>query len=79
MAKTGKYTFMVDRSDTKSSLKSEIAKLFDVHVTDIKTITIKGESGRNARGSHYSTKPTKKAIVSLKDNEKINLFEESKK
>lgn len=79
LAKEGMYTFMVDKGANKMSLKAEIAKLFGVHVVTIKTITVKGESGRNARGSHYSTKPLKKAIVTLKDKEKIDLFEESKK
>ena len=78
LAKAGKYSFWVDKNLTKSEIKSEIVELFGVHVLSVKTIVIKGETGRNARGKRYSVKPTKKAIVSLKEKEKIDLFEEKK-
>ena len=78
-AKTGKYSFWVSRSDTKNSLKAEIAKLFGVHVVKIQTITVKGENGRNMRGAKYSIVSKKKAIVTLADKEKIDIFEEGKK
>lgn len=79
MAKEGSYSFWVDRDMTKNFIKSEISKLFGVHVTNVRTINVKGETGRNLRGVRYAKKPVKKAIVTLKDKEKIELFEESKK
>jgi large subunit ribosomal protein L23 len=78
-AKIGKYTFWVDRAMAKNSIKAEISKLFGVTVIDIKTILNKGEKGRNMRGVKFSTQLRKKAIVTLKDKEKIDIFEESKK
>lgn len=78
-AHEGKYSFWVDKNMTKNEIKSEISKLFGVHVLSVKTILVKGENGRNMRGKKYSVKPAKKAIVSLKEKEKIDLFEESKK
>lgn len=78
-ARQGRYTFWVSILADKMGLKSEIARIFGVHVTSIKTTTSGGEKGRNARGRKFSKLPTKKAIVTIKDGEKIDLFEESKK
>lgn len=79
LAKEGRYSFRVGRVENKSTIKAEIAKLFGVHVVSIRTINVKGETGRNMRGTKYSTVTQKKAIVTLKDKEKIDIFEESKK
>ncbi len=79
LAKNGKYSFFVDSSATKADLKSEIGKLFGVHVVEIKTIVTPGENKRNARGRKVTVLTGKKAIVTLKDKEKIDVFEQSKK
>jgi large subunit ribosomal protein L23 len=79
MAKEGKYSFWVEPNDNKMSLKSEIAKLFGVHVTSIRTVRKGGEKGRNARGKKFNKVSSKKAIVTLRGDEKIDVFEESKK
>jgi large subunit ribosomal protein L23 len=79
MAKMCKYSFWVAPNDNKMGLKSEIAKLFGVHVTSIKTIKKAGEKGRTARGKKFNKLASKKAIVTIKDGEKIDIFEESKK
>jgi large subunit ribosomal protein L23 len=78
-ARRGKYSFWVDSSLTKSRIKSEISGLFDVHVTSIKTVLGKSESRRNLKGRRFTTKTTKKAVVTLKEGEKIDIFEETKK
>lgn len=79
LARQGKYSFWVNKNATKSGIKSEIAKMFGVHVVAIKTITVKGESKRNMRGKKVTVLAAKKAIVSLKADEKIDVFEETKK
>jgi len=79
MAKLGQYSFWVGRRANKMSLKAEIAKLFGVHVVGIRTVSTPPEAGRNARGIKFATVKNKKAIVTLKDKEKIDLFEETKK
>ena len=79
MAKMGKYSFWVAPSDNKMGLKSKIGKLFGVHVTSIRTIKKAGEKGRTARGKKFNKLASKKAIVTIKDGEKIDIFEESKK
>ncbi len=79
LAKLGKYSFWVERMDSKSGIKNEVNKLFGVHVNEIKTITTHGEAKRNNRGMQVAVMPTKKAIVTLKNGEKIEIFEEPKK
>lgn len=79
MAKTGKYTFWVGMEMDKIGIKKEVADTFGVHVNTVKTITGHSEARRNTKGQKFSTKGTKKAIVTLKSGDKINIFEESKK
>ena len=79
LAKNGKYSFWVGTGMTKTQIKSEIADLFDVHVQEIKTVTTHSENKRNMRGVKFVKKGNKKAIVTLKGDEKIDVFEESKK
>ncbi len=79
LARQGKYSFWVDKNATKPALKAAIAKMFGVHVLSIKTITIPGESKRNVRGKKIVVLPSKKAVVTLKKDEKIDIFEETKK
>jgi large subunit ribosomal protein L23 len=79
MAKQGQYSFWVDRDMDKLSLKAMFAKLFGVHVTSINTFKKAGEKGRNARGRKFSNLAAKKAVITIKDGEKLDIFEESKK
>lgn len=79
LAKDGKYSFLIGRSDTKLSIKSEIASLFGVHVKNIKIVVGHDEKKRNTRGYKILGKGGKKAIVALKAGEKIDIFEEGKK
>jgi len=79
LAHLGKYTFWIGRMDTKLSIKNEVNKIFGVHVNEIKTITTHGEAKRNNKGMQVAVMPTKKAIVTLKNGEKLEIFEEPKK
>jgi len=63
LGKTGRYTFFVDGSWVKGRIKSEIARTFKVDVVSVKTINSKG---------------VKKAIVTLKEGQKIDAFDEKK-
>ena len=74
----GKYAFWVGLNETKTQLKSAISDLFGVTVKEIKTIVVKSETGRNARGRKFVKKAQKKAIVTLKDGEKIDIYEKTK-
>lgn len=78
-AKIGNYTFRVEPRMDKKRIAVEISKIFDVKVIRVRTIKTGGEKGRNARGRNFSVKAGKKAIVTLKEGDKISVFEEGKK
>ncbi len=78
-AKFGNYTFQVEPRMDKKRIAAEIGKIFGVEVTGVRTIKTGGEKGRNARGKNFSVKAGKKAIVALKEGDKMDIFEEGKK
>lgn len=78
-AKKGNYTFTIDGTMTKKNVAAKIAQLFGVTVTEVRTAKIGPEKGRNARGRKFNNRAVKKAIVSLKSGDKIDVFEEGKK
>ena len=79
LAEEGKYTFRVSIGLNKFQIRKLIEDVFGVHVTDIRTAKIAGEKKRTAQGRQRIIKPFKKAIVTLKEKEKIDLFETKKK
>lgn len=78
-AKQGNYTFKVDSDMNKKQIAAKIAELFGVKVTDVRTTRTGSEKGRNAKGRKFSNAAVKKAIVTLKSGDKIDIFEEGKK
>lgn len=74
-AKDGFYSFWVGSGMGKSEIKRAIEKLFGVHVTRVRTINFKARARRNLRGRTVSEPAKKKAVISLKGDEKIDLFE----
>jgi len=75
-AQRGKYTFLVNIVSTKREIQKAINELFKVNVISVKTITLKGKERRGGKKRTVSyTSPKKKAIVTLKEGEKIDLFE----
>jgi len=69
-----KYLFEVSREATKSDVKNAVEVLFSVTVTDVHTMIVRGRMRRMGRGQ-AKTQNWKKAIVALKDGDKIELFE----
>ena len=77
-AKKGFYTFLVGRNTDKYHAKVMVQDVYGVHVTHVRTITIKGGKRKNFRGQIVRNASVKKAIVTLKKDEKIDIFEEKK-
>lgn len=69
-----KYTFYVDRNANKIEIKNAVEKLFKVTVLSVNTITVKGKLKRLGR-TQGMTPTKKKAIVTLKQGDKIEIFE----
>ena len=78
-AKMGNYTFKVSLDMTKKQIAGKVAQIFGVKVLHVRTSKIGPEKGRNARGKSFSFPKSKKAIVTLVEGGKIDIFEVSKK
>lgn len=69
----GKYTFLVDPRANKTEIRIAIEKIFDVKVTSVNTINRQGKSRRTRTGTGRR-KDTKRAIVTLRDGDTIDIF-----
>jgi large subunit ribosomal protein L23 len=69
-----KYCFEVDRNATKPQIKRAIESLFNVTVTKVHTLNMRGKWRRRGRTSGYEA-DWKKAIVTLAAGDRIELFE----
>ena len=78
LAKNGKYSFRVEVGLRKHQIKKLVEETFGVHVKRIWTMNVKGEIKRTLRGRKKRIMPSKKAIVTLAEKEKIELFETKK-
>jgi large subunit ribosomal protein L23 len=66
--------FEVDRRANKIEIKEAVKKLFNVHVVKVRTFTMLGKRKRMGR-TEGRTSNWKKAIVTLKEGERIDFFE----
>lgn len=73
-AELGFYTFEVDKASTKTQIKNDIEKYFDVKVASVNTLVCRGRSKRTM-GGYSKPKYWKKAVVKLQPGEQIKLFE----
>ena len=73
MNELGHYSFIVDRRATKDEIKAAIESLYKVSVTSVNT-TIKKHKAKRYRTGIVVPMDTKKAIVTLKEGDKIELF-----
>ena len=71
-AQNGIYTFKVAKSATKTQIKKTIENQFGVHVEKINTLITKPKDKRVGKYTG-KTKTYKKAIVTLKTGETIDL------
>ncbi|MCU0331740.1 MAG: 50S ribosomal protein L23 [Ignavibacteriaceae bacterium] len=77
-ADKGKYGFLVNTKANKIQIAKAIEEKFNVHVTEVKTINHPGKTKTQFRKKGRFTGKTakyKKAIITLKEGEKIELFE----
>ena len=73
---TGVYVFIVDPRATKIDVRNAVEQAFNVKVVNVNTLNRKGKSTRNRRTGVTGTRPgSKRAIVTLKEGDTINLFE----
>lgn len=82
LASSGRYTFIVDKKANKNQIRKALKEQLGVEASEIKTLNVKGEVKRiGKRRTKVSKKDFKKAIVTLRVGQKIDIyeFEEKKK
>ncbi len=70
----GKYTFEVDRKANKPQVRQAVEKAFKVDVVSVNLCNMPGKLRRVGR-SRGITSPWRKAVVTLREGQKIELFE----
>lgn len=71
----GKYTFLVDPRSNKTEIKNAIKAIFSVDVESVNTVSRTGKT-RRTRSGIGRTKDTKRAIVTLRPGQTIDIFGE---
>jgi large subunit ribosomal protein L23 len=69
-----KYAFEVDTRANKRQIRDAIETAFNVHVTKVNTMSVRGKRRRMGRGI-TKTRDWKKAIVTLQEGDTIQIFE----
>jgi large subunit ribosomal protein L23 len=69
----GQYTFEVAVSSNKHQIAEAVEKAFKVSVTRVNTAVIRGKNKKSRQGRPSMTSDYKKAVVTLKAGDKIEL------
>jgi large subunit ribosomal protein L23 len=70
------YTFVVSQDANKIEIREAVEAIFNVKVSKVNTLNRTGKRRRNRRSFTFGKRPdTKRAIVTLADGERIELFE----
>ncbi|MBK6776529.1 MAG: 50S ribosomal protein L23 [Flavobacteriales bacterium] len=75
--KEGRYGFIVERTANKIEIKNAVEKEFGVTVTGVRTMIVRGKDRTRYTKTNIlrgSTSGYKKAIISLKKGEVIDLY-----
>lgn len=78
LASDGKFTFLVPTTFTKFRIKHEIGRIYGVDVREVATSNSKALTSTNMRRQKVRVPATKKAVVKLKEGQKIDAFAENK-
>ena len=68
-----KYTFLVHPGANKTQIKIAVEKVFNVKVTSVNTLNRQGKTRRTRVGTGKRAN-TKRAIVSLAEGQRIDIF-----
>jgi large subunit ribosomal protein L23 len=71
--KFNQYTVVADRRATKPQIRSAVQELFKVKVTKVNTLNVRGKFRRQRTAQAGQAPDWKKAIVTLKEGDKIVL------
>jgi large subunit ribosomal protein L23 len=68
------YVFEVSETANKIQIKEAVQVIFDVTVTNVRTMIQPAKRGRRGRKWYMRSKQWKKAIVTLAEGDEIDLF-----
>jgi large subunit ribosomal protein L23 len=71
--KYNQYTVVADPRATKQQIRQAVQDLFKVKVTKVNTLNVRGKARRKRTAAAGRTNNWKKAIVTLKEGDKIVL------
>ena len=71
--KYNQYTIVADRLATKPQIRQAVQELFKVKVVRVNTLNVRGKDRRKRTAQAGKTNAWKKAIVTLKEGDKIVL------
>jgi len=71
--KHNQYTVVADRRATAPQIKRAVQELFKVKVQRVNTLNVQGKARRQNTAAAGRTSDWKKAIITLKEGEKIEL------
>ncbi len=73
MIEQNRYTFEVAKTASKQQIAQAVAEIFKVTVTSVNTMNVTGKP-RRVRVAKGKTRNWKKAVVTLKQGDTIDLF-----
>jgi large subunit ribosomal protein L23 len=70
-----RYTFRVHPDAHKTHIRQAVEALFDVHVVEVRTLSVKSKPKRRGNTAQGRTRTWKKAIVQIRSGESIPIFQ----
>jgi large subunit ribosomal protein L23 len=70
----GRYTFEVARPANKAQIKDAVQRIFKVNVTAVNVISMPSKTKRVGKKA-VQTQPWKKAVVTVRHGQRIEMFE----
>jgi large subunit ribosomal protein L23 len=74
LSAASRYTFRVHHEAHKTQIRQAVEALFDVHVVDVRTMSVKSKPKRRGT-TRGRTREWKKAIVQVRSGESIPIFQ----
>jgi len=75
LSAAGKYVFRVHDDAHKTQIRQAVEALFDVHVVEVRTLSVKSKPKRRGSTPQGRTRLWKKAIVQVRAGESIPIFQ----
>jgi large subunit ribosomal protein L23 len=75
LTSANQYVFRVHKDAHKTHIRQAVEALFDVHVIEVRTLSVKSKPKRRGNTARGRTREWKKAIVQVRPGETIPIFQ----